>query len=222
MKSASDPVVHLTSRAAYFAIKITCSDRNLIGAIEKPQGQSTIVYLNAKDDLISAAGGNFRRVPGFVPASHGHMHNGAGSGFAGYRKFTTLAAALNVLGVQLNLVWCDPITRKELELTARGYRHQRLKGTEGGSTYTNDRGDVVVTVRPPKRPLTATELDHNCRRLRDAMAEANRSGPPVRELHIASGGEHPLPDWFTDWCRANGIKIVVHKPERGPVPDFEP
>ncbi|MBW7893750.1 MAG: hypothetical protein H3C27_01450 [Opitutaceae bacterium] len=81
MKPASPHVVHLTSRAAYFAIKFACSDRDLIGTIEKPLGNSPIVYLNAKDDLINlitAGGGNFRRVQ--LRPHSGHLPDHAGRG----------------------------------------------------------------------------------------------------------------------------------------------
>ena len=217
--------VYISSRAAYFSIKLACSDSDLIGAIIKPMGNMPKVDINAKQcliDMIAAGGGNFQLPNGFVPAnSAGHMSNGAGSGFVGGRSCSSLQAALLALSRYLTLHYCDPVTLKEIELTAQGYRHDRLERVKGGSIYENGGGHVVITVWPPKKPLNPAQLDANCRRLQKRIEDQNHHGNPVREIHVEKSGAHPLPDWFTDWCEENGIAIIGHEPESGPFPDFE-
>lgn len=65
-----------------------------------------------------------------------------------------------------------------------------------------------------------SKADSWWRELQKVIEDARRSGLPVDKLVFPGGGNIPIPDWFTDWCKKNGIEIEILEPgemEVGPM-----
>jgi hypothetical protein len=100
----------IKSLRPYDAVKLNCGTRHNLGALEQRfLGGGSPGTLNAKKgliDLIKKAGGDFGALPGFVPARHGMLRRGAGSGYIGWKDFGSPAAARKYLEQYFVIVQC--------------------------------------------------------------------------------------------------------------------
>lgn len=49
--------------------------------------------------------------------------------------------------------------------------------------------------------------------LQDVLQAALTAGTPIGTLTFRGGGTRPIPKWFRDWCREQGIEIEILDPE---------
>jgi hypothetical protein len=84
--------------------------------------------------------------------------------------------------------------------------------------------DGVITIQrtsmPRQQSFGTDILVPNVKQSRDWWDEllnilnrAMATGIPLKKIVFRGGGTIPIPDWFKDWCRENGIDIEILDPD---------
>jgi hypothetical protein len=99
----------------------------------------------------------------------------------------------------------------ETVLISRGFRkRQWRKGILGTRVYErHGRSSVVIPtieLPPPAVQPTGAAIDDYFRGLQGVLAGLGKRYP-VTDLYLPGGGNLPLPGWFEDWCKENGIRV---------------
>lgn len=83
----------------------------------------------------------------------------------------------------------------------------------GGVTV--QRIDSVVAQRGGRAVLipTVAHSDDWWNELKQVLDQTLKNGIKISEIIFKGGGDVPMPDWFRDWCREQGIKIEILDPE---------
>jgi hypothetical protein len=206
--------VYLESKKNYFAVKYDFSDRLNAGAIEKLLTSSFNCILNAKlclIDGIKTAGGNFC-AQGYTSAGmNGATRTVGGTGYIGWREAgKSIDDAIAYLQKYFTVKFCDAATQLDLDLIRKGYRSCEWDNQRGQRVYTKQ-GCCTVIVIPKLTPISSSpeDIDDMFTKIQDGLKDVLAQGGTISDLYLPGGGTTPIPDWFKDWCRQNGIRLHV-------------
>ena len=104
--------------------------------------------------------------------------------------------------------------------SVRRWRH----GVLGTQVY--ERGGRVIVVipsieLPPPviQPIPQSIADY-FKRLCDVLSGLGKKFK-VTDLVLPGGGVIPIPEWFIDWCKKNGIRIHIVEPESSSLSEID-
>jgi hypothetical protein len=82
-------------------------------------------------------------------------------------------------------------------------------GSSNGISATPSSGIKVDQVTIPDIQVA----DRWWRELLNGLEAALRGGIAFSKIVFRGGGDIPVPDWFRDWCKKNGVEIEICDPE---------
>ncbi len=94
-------------------------------------------------------------------------------------------------------------------LKDRGWRNNNLKGYTDNATHVLRRGDtnivVVETINIDTSAIDISpQIDGFFIRLMEIILKAD-----AKEIFLPGGGDVPIPEFFKEFCRENGIDINI-------------
>ena len=110
----------------------------------------------------------------------------------------------------------NPSFRKYFEdiLKQAGYNFKpsQYYNLQGIRIFVGSKRVIVVVSSleiPPAKVRNITQsIDDFFKRLRDLLVRHNKRSV-VTDLVLPGGGCVPIPEWFKDWCKQNGISLHV-------------
>jgi hypothetical protein len=100
------------------------------------------------------------------------------------------------------------------ELKARGFRHRSWRnGILGTAIYIAHNNKTKVVVKSIEIPFSSTKriadlVDEYFKKLQSLLKGIIASYGNI-QIFLPGGGSIPIPEWFVNWCRENGVKIEV-------------
>jgi hypothetical protein len=208
-------------------IYIQKGPKNYLKLCKDPEGGRNQYGLIEKDGTLCGTRrlGYFKNLPGYTLSPNGASRSCGGTGYDGWVKFSDVDTAVEFLEQHYII---KGYTRNKIGaiLESRGLTPTPL-GEElphnglDGSLFRkpNDPNYVPVYAAPPlpnvsseKDPAEAQGLlDDWFNQIKDILAEL-KSRPDSVQVAFLRGGTAPISDWFCEWCKQEGIKIMTIEP----------
>lgn len=179
---------------------------------------------------IAQQGGNFKKEHGYKSSKSGYTHCMGGTGYQGGAPFGTIDDALRYLKKYFVLKACkgnNTFTQSYLNrllgksmnipliriweladlLEKEGQKRILPKNDKLGVEIYED-NDASITILIPgiiRRPSVGIESSDDF--FKELQKEIEHYLPKIKTLVFQEGGNIPIPDWFLNWCRDNGVVV---------------
>lgn len=77
----------------------------------------------------------------------------------------------------------------------------------------NDRLIVVKPIRIDPFKVLKDEIDKFFESLKRIIGKLKSLGKNISGVYLPGGGTIPLPKWFSDFCKENGVEILIYNDE---------